>query len=377
MADAAAAVTTASSRCLPHNFKVISSTRGGDIQLDNHMKHEQVEAFSCIEFKNAQVESANDLAEAWPHAYDREQRQTRRRLSALSLWRSHSEMQLVAQNTPTTSDQMSQADSGRHQQHTHRDGPHQASTSSSEANNNHHQINDHHDHCSSRSMGNDNINQIQPTEIETSNHSATNIALATDQPNVGDAVQESAQPKRLWRSLVIPVVLACIIFLVGLWTRQISLAFANDTLSMMIVLMLIFIVMSAAAFWLSCDQHFKEASEASDQAFEQQAASQCRCHLRRGGADESHQEHRSTANQQEVDKCCNISIIDCQPPDYYSACVHSLPVGLYDPSDGLDQEKSVETTNNELYLCPTGSPPSYDQLSTSKFALGGFPNDAR
>lgn len=232
--------------------------------------------------------------------------------------------------------------------------------------------------------------------------------------------QQNAPTKRLWQSLVLPLVLGCVIFLVALWTRQMSLALTDDTIVMMMILMAVFIIMSGVAFWLSCDQHFQAIQqqqqhhhqshgedELAARAREQSASGlhtycqHCQLHRANQGGGESSSNNPTGHHplgavcpamwpmRDEGTKCtCAISMIDCQPPDYYSALRDSSPIHhsnnhLYFqrfgcPSqmvvwaqhaageEGQQQQQQSGDNLKELYLLP----PSYEELQMRRNSVG-------
>jgi len=220
------------------------------------------------------------------------------------------------------------------------------------------------------------------------------IGFAPDNHHTPTISTDQSQPpvlmghRRLWHSLVLPFLLACIIFLAVLWTRQLSLALTNDTVFMMMILMAVFMVMSGVAFWLSCDRHFQgleqqqnlaqdmlgsaEAGSSEGQAVGGSGVangarrSLCSCQLRGPMGRQAHTHCQMGRRQSPNDrpKCnCSISVIDCQPPDYYAALKESIPISsLYaSPTQvHLDAEPS-DPVLRELYLLP----PSYEEFTQS------------
>lgn len=151
----------------------------------------------------------------------------------------------------------------------------------------------------------------------------------------------TTKPK-LWHSLVLPLVLACVIFLVALWTRQISLALNNDTLMMVMILALLFVFLSGVAFWLSCDHYFHTDPPPPPTQITQQQQQQAHhphcplaLRLQRQQNDIEAQTTTTTTRHnncpQAGEKCCreHIAVIDCQPPDYNSALLNSKPISQY------------------------------------------------
>lgn len=210
-----------------------------------------------------------------------------------------------------------------------------------------------------------------------------------------------------WQSLVLPVILACVIFLVALWTRQISLAATNDTILMIMILMGLFIIMSGLALWLSCDQYLDEEQEQAREAQAQETLGEdetlppCRCHHHRhihghnnhrhhhhnhhhhhhnhnqhSAEHESSLGHSSTTNSTNERRCqkCAVSVIDCQPPDYYSAVMNSMPIHHYlslehhrkSSKDGQANKDGDVGGENQLYVLP----PSYEELQKEANRLG-------
>lgn len=196
---------------------------------------------------------------------------------------------------------------------------------------------------------------------------ASNIPFAT---NVAPAnLNEAISEKKLWQSLVMPIILGCIIFLIALWTRQISLVLVNDTIVMIIILAAVFIIMSGFAFWFAQDQQFGDRSIREEE--QQQDIHQH--HHRLSIRNANHETHcpRLMINRQaipdpsggEASKCCGIAIIDCQPPDYYSAMRNSIPLDLNYEDDKqqlvrLDIQHHIEHEEE-----PQNSPPKYNDLN--------------
>lgn len=165
--------------------------------------------------------------------------------------------------------------------------------------------------------------------------------------NVGsESAAHLHETGRLWQSFVVPLVLACIIFLLVIWTRQISLVLVNDTIIMVFILSSIFVLMSAIAFWLAQDQKRLElaAEELADSGLGGLAAEQpqpaqrsfrhhqCRHSHTAHLETYCHHQHRHRHIHRDPilvhNKCCGLALVDCRPPDYYSALENSLPVEL-------------------------------------------------
>lgn len=231
--------------------------------------------------------------------------------------------------------------------------------------------------------------------------SAANIPFATN--IMPDNLSESISERKLWQTLVMPLVLGCIIFLIVIWTRQISLVLMDDTIVMIVILGSVFILMSGIAFWLAQDQSMTE-SECDEQ--EQQRAADANHnhhhhhyyhHHNQSNSRNSncrYQNHRSSDANHIEDankRHCNVSVIECQPPDYYSAMKNSFPVDIY--TKELNKNSVLELTNNRdgqndqkhssipQNIDPTAInssineldlPPSYHEWSISRNSTGDY-----
>lgn len=199
-------------------------------------------------------------------------------------------------------------------------------------------------------------------------------------PNMDEIITE----KRLWQSLVMPFVIGCVIFFAAVWTHQISLALKSDTLVMVAVLAAAFIVMAAIAFWLASDQQLSgDSIEADDdlgepsyhrgislEDFEHNA--HCQRHRdadwRRLARDS---QSTSSWSEEGANKCYSISIIDCQPPDYYSAMRNSIPVKLLPSFEDINGRVHEEATSSadsrrrhDQEFILDACPPSYEELAS-------------
>lgn len=221
---------------------------------------------------------------------------------------------------------------------------------------------------------------------------ASNMPFATN--IMPELLSESLSERKLWQSLVMPLVLGCIIFLVIIWTRQISLVLMDDTIVMIVILGSVFILMSGIAFWLAQDQSMTENNNNNNNSNnqEQQQQSSTSNHdwsttsTTRGESTRHHcrYQHRSSSSHQhsagnhhqvEDDKQYNVSVIECQPPDYYSAITNSHPVDIYCLKEKKKEDYENQSTTNRnnlevgssLEIIDSDPPPSYHEWST----LGG------
>lgn len=245
-----------------------------------------------------------------------------------------------------------------------------------------------------------NQQQIESPTLTATNTNATTItmspsSLSSMSPLTGDAASE----RRLWQSFVMPLVLGCVIFLVAIWTRQVSLALSNDTIIMIMILAAVFIVMSGVAFWLSYDQQLEEAIQSGGQANQ---LTYCQHHAINGlerpttpsghnHHNNHHQHHRHHPNHDHSNyndnnhnhnhmatgdpqlghlvtidghKCC-AQLLDCLPPDYYSAMRNSLPVNLFytNSSGDFPLSKSSDASAYKLTTTKVFLGQEFDQLS--------------
>lgn len=205
-------------------------------------------------------------------------------------------------------------------------------------------------------------------------HNSSGTATSRPRHQEAEAVHSQASSTssdsgaKLWQSLVLPMVLACVIFLMALWTRQISLVLTNGTIMMIVIMASIFIVLSAIAFWLSCDQFFQKRSpdespevSSAHSGLEEQGAHHSRD--LESTADQPHHCHHANCQLAAAQrlgsqgaltsppravKCCHISVIDCQPPDYHSALLNSVPFHQYLMFNHEDDELNSRHSNEDL-----------------------------
>lgn len=292
------------------------------------------------------------------HFWDEERRNFHRLLARLELWKSRREM--MQHNSETRQAQQVQLPANQQQVAMMVSGEQQASSSGEQEQ----AVGE-----SSRRVATSCQHQMRDQLILTPICSG-NLSFAT--VSTGANLEQIISEKKLWQTLVLPFVLGSIIFLVAIWSHQISLALMSDTMTMILIVGSVFIVMSAMAYWLSYDRPLTESAEGQQSEQHRYSGNlpNC-CHhlhdLETQLSSDHHQHHHESC-----DKCYRVSIIDFQPPDYYSAMKNSTPVGLY-----LEEnEKSLakNTTNNvELnadvddYQLSSGcsSPPKYYQLNHS------------
>lgn len=235
------------------------------------------------------------------------------------------------------------------------------------------------------------LDRSQPPAIRPSNHNRLSTISSTIPFSVGlvlpPNMDEMITERRLWQSLVMPFVIGCVIFLAAVWTHQISLALKSDTLVMVAILGAAFIVMAAIAFWLASDQHLVGDSVGADddlgepsyhrgislEDFEHNA--HCQRHRdadRRRLARDSHS--AASWSEDGTNKCYSISIIDCQPPDYYSAMRNSIPVKLlasFEDINGRAHEEATSSTDSrgqDQEFILDVFPPSYEELASHKLS---------
>lgn len=197
-----------------------------------------------------------------------------------------------------------------------------------------------------------------------------------------DMNDEAASQRRLWQTLVMPLALGSVIFLIALWTRQVNLRLVNDTMVMLIILGAIFIIMTGMAFWFAQSEQGSNSEQPEHQIHcHRHASNRCRYHrhfasLSRSDIDENLL--RPQLDGTNSCKCCTVAFIDYQPPDYHSAMNDSLPVNLYldedvELSSFNGSEKSSKATQfeldaNKLYHSDDDlsltyqQPPSYEHL---------------
>lgn len=295
-----------------------------------------------------------------------EQRRTRRLLAMFHLWQSKTEMNQQVQrdrNSNCTRSNASRRERATRDAYftTLSDNLTQQSTSSS--------CTHHHNHITRH-----NHLMLIPT-------STTNMPFATS--IMPDNLSESLSERKLWQSLVMPLILGCIIFSVVIWTRQISLVLMDDTIVMIVILGTVFILMSGIAFWLAQDQSMMENNCDEEQQRADLSSNHQNCSSATDEQTRHHncryQHHTSNSNHNN-NKRCNVSIIECQPPDYYSAMKNSYPVGIYtkesakeyalelaniNPNTDLKHlaVQQIDSNNSPAELDP---PPSYQEWSSSR-----------
>lgn len=195
-------------------------------------------------------------------------------------------------------------------------------------------------------------------------------------------LESQAIAKKLWQSVVIPFVLGCSIFLVAVWTHQISMVLVKETIMTLVLLGFAFIIMTTFAFWLAQSQSVSPT-----------------CTNGAPPTSESHQHYHhfrhlsppvlwsnvpladppvhecADARSNGRASCCSIAIIDCQPPEYHSALENSYPVSLLDSqpclekkSDSRDEytkEESLALQHLSELHSRSPPPPTYDDWATA------------
>lgn len=201
--------------------------------------------------------------------------------------------------------------------------------------------------------------QVAELPVLASTYPVSESTALADNPEPTDG---SVANEHLRQAVVLPLLLCCLIFVAAIWTKQISFALKNDTLMKFVALGLVFICMAAIACWLSRDAQISDEDLVDThetylraayqlqqcsfglpipyQNFQLQQQQGCLSHasqLDRGQL--SAAVHKSTG--------CNISIIDCHPPDYQSALLNSSPL-LYSPNEqvGKKSDKHGRLTDN-------------------------------
>lgn len=232
------------------------------------------------------------------------------------------------------------------------------------------------------------------------------VIIANHSDSVAVAAAKSGGGK-LWQSLVMPIVLGCVIFLIALWTRQLSLVLLNETIAMIFILAAVFITMSGLAFWLAQDHQSSElATDGNSDTLDSNSETTTRAGCRSGSigsasslsssthncrycSSHHHQHHSQIAAGAQSPKCCDLAIIDCKPPDYWVALLESSPI-QYEAhsSSSIEQHQQHPQQHNrslfadsycrnsgkdlilriDLPTSTTGScsPPSYDDLVTGR-----------
>lgn len=347
--------------------------------------------------KEVSLEASNVDSNVSDLSLREEQKRIRRLMSVFRLWRTRTEMSLSGPDQ----------DNLRHHQHLTLFDNNESNLQEAERRCRQHDEDATRELTQTSSTNSDNNNNIL--------HASTQPIIYVPSSCVGSQIhftpslagETLRETKRLWQNLVLPLVLGCIIFLLVVWTKQISLVLLNDTIVMVIILGAVFIIMSALAFWLAQDQQFQQnQTQVGSEEEEEDLANNHHLHhhqhhcasIRRANESSQHLEsycqrhlnhhHRNNYNQQQqrynnllsslalsngarrsqrrqqqqvitnavgddgsemVHKCCDsISIIDCHPPDYYSAIEHSYPVSLAMGSDivKLDLNEEENQTNN-------------------------------
>jgi len=181
--------------------------------------------------------------------------------------------------------------------------------------------------------------------------------------NLNEVISE----KVLWQTLALSVVLGSLIVLITLVARQISLTRMSDTLVMVTISGMVFLLISCFAFYVAKD------GEATDGPCEHQLYSGCPTGLNSSHAvhcqhamGQTHRSRRSESNGRRSDKHCSLSIIDCSPPDYHSALRDSYPTSLSNTRGDNYPKYLVAELNDELCeprSSPTSDLPSYDELA--------------
>lgn len=266
---------------------------------------------------------------------EQELRRTRRLLSMFNFWRSKTEMQQVASraslNLNLNSYQQPEQNSVR-----------ESEVSFESSNQMRRNLNINSNSNSNPSQAATMSNQIMFVPTCTLNMPfSTNI--------MPDNLNEAISERKLWQSLVMPLVLGCLIFLVVVWTRQISLVLLDDTVVMIFILGSVFILMSGIAFWLAQDQSVGQTCNQNQTENSSRRSSRHSCG------------HNRYQEQSNLNKRCDLSTIECQPPDYYSALRDSFPVDVY-----LKQELSLgenKSDQNETQPSENHPPPSYTEWS--------------
>lgn len=211
------------------------------------------------------------------------------------------------------------------------------------------------------------------------NNNPANLATADDldlsrRPASSATIRAGEANRKLWQSLVTPIVLGCVIFLVALWTRQLSLVLLNDTLAMIFILAAVFVTMSGLAFWLA--QEPKGGGDGSQvNNFQSTTPSHtCRPSSSSSALNATNCPHCSSHNQNVVgaSKCCDLAVIDCEPPDYWLALLESKPIQFHDQEDNSNNNiyQQYDSSARSLILrveSPSSMhcPPSYDELTIS------------
>lgn len=303
--------------------------------------------------------------------HEQELRRTRRLMAIFRVWRSKSEMEQVVSGSGESGAPLASSVNLEMAQQ----APRRATSCASATSNSRH---NHHNHNHHRHL----------MYIPTSASSMPFIAVAGLSPanlaHVTHATSDGTRQRKLWQSLVMPLALGCILFLAAVWTRQVSLVLMSDTGIMVIILGVVFVVMSAFAFWLAQDQ--PHGGSENEQHTCRNLHSQHSAFSRNSRRAEQHYDDNhdddsldATQNEQHFDdpnKCCSVSFINChQPPDYYSALRNSFPINYQQqPPDFLavsggsrlrvEGEKELDVGELQaLALARSESlPPSYNEL---------------
>lgn len=204
----------------------------------------------------------------------------------------------------------------------------------------------------------------------TSGASNTHRTNQPDRIDTHDTLSETSKNKRLWQSLVIPLVLSCVLLMVILWSRQASLVFLKDTLFMLFILGSIFVIMSAIAFWLAQDREAIGMSS-HEQIIECEhggSASEIPSHFGTNTRCASNLSDTTIDYQNQCQKCYRLAIIDPHPPQYYAALQNSIPIEMLFNNHQIKPESNTSRSSEDDNGSTHSPPPSYDQLN--KFIMG-------
>lgn len=169
------------------------------------------------------------------------------------------------------------------------------------------------------------------------------------------AGENAISKRRLFQSLLLPILLGLMIFLTALCSHQISLyAMSYDALVLLIGLTIIMIAMSGVAIWSTYNDHGFD-SNITDMAL---AANGCDLHLHNYFNESNMNNRISDLVSNRFNQLGNVSVIDCKPPDYYNALRNSRPLTKASSSDS-NYRNLLNGESNDI----SSSPPKYNDLT--------------
>lgn len=196
-------------------------------------------------------------------------------------------------------------------------------------------------------------------------HESSNSHFLRQNRSNGE-ISTSSYHGGLWPGLIVAFILAFLVFTTIVISRRNKIPIINDVWMMLFIMGSIFMIMSAIAFWLICENFNRNRTN-------EDVTNESICHHLDSttfnsstdptAGNISISDSNLDPNRHMSIDCpiCSISIIESKPPEYYSALKHSVPIGILFENHGVKQQQSEDCRSSDSSV-QQHEPPSYLEL---------------